>query len=301
MKSNALGVVVVRLQVPELHAGHHYLLNAVTTIHERVLVVIGITEARLTTDDPLTFEMRAAMLKRAYPNVYIIGHKDQPSDELWSRSLDLLIKSTDGEMFEEEPILYGGRDSFLSHYHGVYRTFELPPTQYVSGTNVRKAVTTKDSIDFREGMIFASKHRWPTSYQCVDVAVFNGTGEKLLLGQKKSDNGKWRFIGGFVDPTDASLEAAAKREVREEIGVEPGDAIYIGSTQINDFRYPKEGRDRLMSALFVMQYSFGAPRAADDLDDCRWTTVNQAQYELVPEHMPLYHILRNYYHGGSNA
>lgn len=46
MKAPSLGVVVVRVQVPELHEGHRYLLDAVTAIHDCVLVVVGETEAR---------------------------------------------------------------------------------------------------------------------------------------------------------------------------------------------------------------------------------------------------------------
>lgn len=289
MKSSSLGVAVVRLQVPELHAGHRYLLNTVTAIHARVLVVIGVSETRLTPHDPLTFEMRRDMLLASYPKVAIVCLNDQPSNEQWSQALDTLIADNTDDS-NTQPVLYGGRDSFLKYYCGVFRTFELPPIEPISGTDIRAEVKVKNSLDFREGMIYASKYKYPIAYQCVDVAVMKHGA--VLLGQKKTDNGKWRFIGGFVSTSDDSLEAAAKREVREEIGVEPGDTYYVGSAKINDFRYSRD--DTLMSAFFVMAYSFGCPKAADDLDNCAWFAVEDVWANLVPEHQPLAAMLVKY-------
>lgn len=294
MKSHALGVAVVRLQVPELHAGHRYLLNSVLAIHNKVLVVIGETEARLTPEDPLTYEMRAAMLKGMYPNVHVVRLFDTPSDSAWSMALDALIEQhtmglVDGLCVTNGAVLYGGRDSFLSHYIGRTRTFELPPADPVSGTDIRGAVTPKDTADFRAGMIYASKHKYPVSYQCVDAAIhFRG---QILLGQKRSDNGKWRFIGGFVAPQDASLEAAVCREIREETGVEPGNVTYLGSCQVNDYRYPKSGTDRIMSAFFLVEMVFGAAVASDDIDAVQWTDVSRLPDLLVPEHQPFVELL----------
>lgn len=293
MKSNTLAVAVVRLQVPDLHEGHHYLLRSITTIHERVLVVIGETEARLTPDDPLTFDMRKKMVLAAYPNVIIDRLSDHPSDTAWSQSLDDLIRRHQiSEVQLMEPLLYGGRDSFLKHYTGRCKTYELPPTPPVSGTEIREAVQPIDTLDFRAGVIFASKYRYPASYQVVDVAVVN-KGE-ILLGQKKIDNGKWRFIGGFVSPGDKSLEAAAQREVREELGIEPGDATYVGSAQINDYRYPEGGSDRIMSAFFTLDFVFGSPKATDDLDACCWASLDKAECLMIPEHVGLYQMLRRH-------
>lgn len=301
MKSEALGVVVVRLQVPELHAGHRYLLNSVTAIHRNVLAVIGETEARLTLTDPLTFEMRAEMLRASYPNIQIVSLQDQPDDVAWSKALDRKI----GEVMylnskmSPYPILYGGRDSFLQHYHGNFRTFELPPIEPVSGTAIRDAVEVKHSEDFRLGMIYASKHRFPISYQCVDVAIYRPgprqcpAAAEWLFGQKKSDDGKWRFVGGFVSPQDATLEAAAKREVREETGVEPGEPEYLMSMQVDDHRYPEGGADRLMTALFVMPVTFGCGVAGDDIDACQWMTLEEAAGNIVPQHGQMFdHLVR---------
>lgn len=294
MKSNTLGVVVVRLQVPELHAGHRYLLNTVTAIHSRVLVVIGDTEARLTPEDPLTFEMRETMLRKMYPSVIVQRLTDHPSDLVWSQHLDTVIAYADVDYGDavEAPVLYGGRDSFLKHYHGKYRTFELPPlSAEVSGTEARAAVEVKDSADFREGMIYASRHRYPTAYQCVDaIIVDNIYHSHILLGRKERDGEKWRFVGGFVTPGDPSLEEAVMREVREETGVEPLAAHYVGSAQIDDFRYPKTGTDRLMSALFIVR-AFGPATARDDLFMCAWFPRHEVTAEmLVPEHAVLFNL-----------
>ena len=291
MKSPSLGVCVVRLQVPELHDGHRYLLNMVTGLHANVLVFIGVTEARLTVEDPLTFEMRASMLKKLYPNVTVLPITDHPLDHVWSARLDDRIDINSDPMLPP-PVLYGGRDSFLQHYSGKNRTFELPPAPTSSGTDAREAVEVKDTPDFRAGMIFASKHKFPISYQCVDAAI-RGHDGKFLLGQKAIDNGKWRFIGGFVSPADDSLETAVRREVREETGIEPGDPQYMGSAQINDFRYPKHAQDRLMSAFFLVPCTFGAGKAADDIDATRWFDITEIAMILIDEHQPLLTLLLN--------
>lgn len=292
MKSKTLAVAVVRLQVPELHAGHRYLLNSMSALHSNILVVIGTTEARLTPDDPLTPEMREAMLKANYPQVQVAFLPDHPSDYAWSTALDNLIQ----EHLTPDtspPVLYGGRDSFLAHYHGTFRTFELPPADNVSGTEVREAVEPKMTADFRAGMIYAARLKYPTSYQCVDVIVVNQRDE-VLVGQKDRDGGKWRFPGGFVSPKDASLEAAAARELREETGVEPGDMVYIGSLRVDDYRYPASGSDQLMTAVFASPHIFGPGEAGDDLDRCTWLPSEGLREQLVPEHQPIYDLVQKW-------
>lgn len=293
MKSLALGVVVVRVQVPELHDGHRYLLDAVTGIHEHVLVVIGDSETRLTPDDPLTFDMRKQMILSAYPKVMIYPLADQPSDYVWSEHLDALIEFH-GINLSAPAVLYGGRDSFLKHYHGKNRTFELPPAHPMSGTDERAKVVAEDSAAFRRGMIYAARYRYPTSYQCVDVGMFRIIDGKkhLLLGQKKRDEGKWRLIGGFVSPGDVSLEAAASRELREETTLEAGFLAYMGSTQVDDYRYPKSGSDRLMTAVFLTEFTYGTAEAKDDLDAVRWFPWDSHLVEMiVREHVPMYNLL----------
>jgi bifunctional NMN adenylyltransferase/nudix hydrolase len=272
--------------VPELHDGHHYLLDTITTMHEHVLVVIGETETRLTKDDPLTYEMRRDMLKKAYPHVLITRLADQPSDTLWSLSLDELIHrwlvDLPGAL---EPVLYGGRDSFLNHYWGRIRTFELPPAGDLSGAKEREKVQPKNTADFRRGMIYAAKHKYPMTYMTVDIAIIDREGD-IILGVKNRDGGFARFVGGHVAVTDGSLEEAAKREMREETGMEPGDMTYLGSFVIDDFRYRDTG-DRIMTALFVTRPAFGAPTPNDDIDKIAVVDTEELLEMIVPEHRRL--------------
>lgn len=54
-----------------------------------------------------------------------------------------------------------------------------------------------------------------------DGASARGDGMQVLLGLKKRGfgMGKWNGFGGKVEPTDASIAAAAAREVQEEANV----------------------------------------------------------------------------------
>jgi len=88
----------------------------------------------------------------------------------------------------------------------------------------------------------------------------------LIKRAREPFKNSWAFPGGFVDE-DESLEAAARRELHEETGLEGIDFKQIGA-------FGDPGRDPRGHTISV---AFGAmapanvnARAADDASDVRW-------------------------------
>lgn len=285
---NTVGVIVGRFQVDVPHVGHINLVHQVRQRHGKVLIVLGSTGNRLTMRDPLDYATRAAMMSSAFPDVTLAHILDQRYDSVWSKNLDALVK---GIFPTDTATLYGSRDSFLNHYEGGLNTQEIEGLNFPSGTELREYIAQQvvDSPDFRKGIIFACANRYPISYQCVDVAILNEDKTKVLLGQKEGEE-QYRFIGGFVDSADTSLESCVRREVAEETSVEIGDIKYIGSYRINDWRF-KEGHDKLMSAFFTAKYIYGRAKAEDDIASCEWVDLKDdgrwPRDILLPEHRSL--------------
>ena len=282
-KPTDVGVIVGRFQVNELHEAHIDLITSVTNKHDRVLVFLGNSIIRNTTSNPLDYRARRAMIADKFPNVEIHYINDNPSDAAWSKNLDKLI--SEQLMPLQTVTLYGSRDSFLKGYSGKYNTCELEATTFISGTEVRRRVSNNypATSDYRAGMIAATAYRYPTAFQCVDIAVVNDKQEVLLA--RKPDEKKWRFIGGFSDPRTSSLEEDAKREVQEEAGIEVEIISYLGSTLIDDWRYRGE-QDKIKTALFLAKYIFGKPEGADDIAEVKWVPIGTG---LAKDNIELLH------------
>jgi bifunctional NMN adenylyltransferase/nudix hydrolase len=281
-KATDVAVIVGRFQVNELHEAHIDLITSVLNKHDRVLVFLGNSTIRNTLNNPLDYRARRTMIADKFPTVEIHYINDNPSDTAWTKNLDKLI----GEQLlpMQTVTLYGSRDSFLKCYSGKHNTCELEATTFISGTEVRRRVCNNypPTADYRAGMIAATAYRFPTAFQTVDIAVVNDKGELLLA--RKPDEKKWRFIGGFSDPSSTSLEEDAKREVQEEAGVEVGNITYLGSTLINDWRYRGE-IDKIKTALFVAKYVFGKPEGADDVAEVKWVSINNlTKNDIVETH-----------------
>ncbi len=102
---------------------------------------------------------------------------------------------------------------------------------------------------------------YPHLHPAVIVLVHDG--DRVLLARKPGwAPGRYALIAGFVDNGE-SLEAAVRREVREEAGVEVEDIQYVGS---QNWPFPSQ-----LMVGFLARYA-GGEVAVDhqELEDARW-------------------------------
>lgn len=142
---------------------------------------------------------------------------------------------------------------------------------------------------------------FPISLSCVDMIVLIKESQKLVLIRKHGDD-HLRLPGGFVDTTDLTLIAAAKREMCEEIHLYNVDKYKShGSFLVHDVgRYEMSlSKHRLRTNLFSFEVSeddtegIGPGDDASEvvrvdvelLNDIAW-----ANTFILPTHIPLLYM-----------
>ena len=296
MKNNKvpeIGVIVGRFQINDLHEGHRKVFDTVIDIHTQVktIVFLGVAPTRAESDNPLDFITRKWMILDSYQHVTVAPIPDYNSDEVWSSELDKRIR-------EIHPygsvMLYGSRDSFAKTYKGKFPITEIEEETGISATEARKEISKEVPMtsDYRSGVINCANNQFAKVFPTVDVAIIFGNGSEehpysLLLGKKPHEE-KYRFIGGFTDPTDDSYEQAAKREAIEETGLEISNPVYIGSAKIDDWRYRKSP-NKIITHLFVTTHVFGNPIPDDDIREIKIIEINKLNKNMfVDEHIILF-------------
>lgn len=293
-KPHNVGVIVARFQVPELHEAHKELIAGVLATHPKVLIFLGLSTLRGTTNNPLDFGPRKQMVMEVYPpakypNLTVHYVKDLPDDRAWSKRLDQMIRENLNP--NDTAVLYGGRDSFLKAYSGTFETRELVATRFVSGSEIRAKIAAAPQSDplFRAGAIWAAHQKYPAVLATVDILVYDPKEGRILLARKPNESA-YRIVGGFADPKDDSYEDSALRELVEETGLTVGTngLRYVGSKKVDDWRYRGEV-DKIITHLYVGYYTHGAPKADDDIAEVRWFDVKWFREfgAVVDEHAPL--------------
>jgi len=299
-----IGVIVARMQVPELHPVHKHLIDTVCNNHKKVIIFLGMPVVEQTQRNPLDFASRKAMIQRDYPNITILPVRDQRDNKVWSHLLDQKIQEPFGN---RKALLYGSRDSFIPYYHGRNQTIELIGNDTdISGSKIREAVAREvvDDGNFRKGIVYANYGRYPVIMPCADIVVWNRDENTILLGRKPNER-EFRFIGGHVEVGDSCYESAALKELSEEA---PGLSInenintlkYICSGKIEDWRHSKETSE-IFSTLFLATRMSGMARAADDIEEVKWFPIGEVmdheEYSklIVPEHIEFFGKLMDYF------
>ncbi len=98
------------------------------------------------------------------------------------------------------------------------------------------------------------------------VGIVNGPVPGVLLTKRtahlRQHSGQVSFPGGRIDPDDRDAEAAALREAREEVGLDPGHAEVLG--RLRD--YVTSTGYRVTPVLALLSPGFVSAPSADEVD-----------------------------------
>jgi len=108
---------------------------------------------------------------------------------------------------------------------------------------------------------------------------------KVLLN-KHGDDDFWKFCGGRVEEDEINLKDAARREVKEEMGIE----IEILNNNPYFFYTEKEIEGALTSVILVhfLAKRMGEIKPGQDIREWRWLDINDLDQEnLAPNIRPV--------------
>lgn len=270
MTPRSVGVLIGRFQIHTLTEGHKYLFAQVAGRCTRVLALLGVPPVIGQRRDPLEYSLRARMLQdywadayRDGPELTVLPSIDCQTDEEWARRADQMI---DAVAPNTAATVFCGPDGCGPTYakaggrHTVEVIESIPGHHHA--TVMRANLQPRHTEDFRAGVVYHSQRGFLNPFPVVDIIIRDG--ESIVLAQKATETARWRLIGGFVDVGDESLEAAARREVMEETGLEVGPLHYVTSLVIPDWRY-RSGPETMLSTCFVADRLWGTLVAKDDI------------------------------------
>lgn len=293
------GVIVGRFQCDVLTPGHKALIERVAKNHELTIIVVGVPATPENKSNPLNFRVREAMIREFIlePDHFVIVPLTNVRDDLrWSQALDELVEQHIG--LDGTATFYSGRDGFNQWYYGKHPVQVIDSGVECSATESREKIgnlSTGFTRDFRQGVIYAHQNRIHQTYETVDIALLktfdaHDRDLQILIGRKPQED-KWRFPGGFVEPGERFVDAAA-RELKEETDLycEGGFSI-VDDFILDEWRIRGQKGVSHRTILCAGFHSWGRAIAGDDLEFVAWyplAYVHEKRMDmLMPEHIKL--------------
>jgi 8-oxo-dGTP diphosphatase len=119
-------------------------------------------------------------------------------------------------------------------------------------------------------------YKYPRPAVTTDCVIFglapDGT-RRVLLVQRGNEpfRGMWAFPGGFLN-MDETLEQCARRELKEETGLE----VPIRFEELKSFSaIDRDPRGRTITVAFLAEVPLAEVKGADDAADARWFALNE--------------------------
>jgi NAD+ diphosphatase len=141
------------------------------------------------------------------------------------------------------------------------------------------------------------RQQFPRTDPAVIMLVTDEDDRALLGRQPRWPEGRFSTLAGFVDPGE-SLEAAVRREVAEEVGVEVGAVHYLGN---QPWPFPAS----LMVGFFAEAVTTRITVDGEEITEARWYTREQMREQaeagtlLLPGRISISRTLIETWYGGT--
>lgn len=118
---------------------------------------------------------------------------------------------------------------------------------------------------------------YTNSRPTASVLIMNG--DRVLLGKRayEPSKGKWDVIGGFLELSEHP-EVGARREVREEVGVELSELEFLGFFM--DAYYGSD-EEATLNIAYISNITSGTPTPNDDIVELQWFPLDALPSEIA--------------------
>jgi len=316
-----------------LHNEHVRVIEYAKTLAARVVVLVGSSGQARTPKNPFTFAERAHMIANSLSFSPVIlplfdvlyGKGGLTGDEIWANSvrenvsvfidrsskvgiightkdessfyLKMFVEWESVEVNLEQNV--NATDIRDAWYHGLDQNFNnVPPYVNTFLANFKRTPDYKNLVDedvFNKQRQYENNlQKYPPIFVTSDAVVT--WGENVLLIKRKNIPGKGLLAcpGGYVDAnSDVSVEAAMRRELLEECGIDLSKIPHhIVGSHVFDAK-ARSARGRIITHAFHIELDqFSQPLAGDDAADAQWVGFSGLDRNTFFEDH--YHILSHF-------
>lgn len=301
-----VGILIARMQVPEPHEGHRFLINRILERCDKLIILLGSANRARSVRNPYTYTERADSVFKCFNHdsrITVVPINDYMyNDSMWINDVSTTIKEVVSSV--SDVTLFGhfkpGND-YLKWFPGM--KFENIESEIdISGTEMRKVYehllpcSVQDDIAYfkNEQEKFANyPYAGHLNILCGDCVV-ECLGYVLLIKRGRAPGqGNWALPGGHKASDESTLDTAI-RELYEETNLRVPEKVLRGSIKSTRFfddpgRSPGAPRSTLAVHIVIPPNLDGSmPRAngRDDAVDCRWVPIGEAlnDYRLHDDH-----------------
>jgi bifunctional NMN adenylyltransferase/nudix hydrolase len=319
MSKAKLGIIIGRFQ--PLHDGHRKMIQQVSTLVDRILILVGSANSARTVKNPWTYSERKNTIRNFAHSIDIEVEIAPLNDYLYSDTQWIADVQRTIDEYNQE----GDEVVILGHMKEGNDYLNWFPGYKFQG--LHQQMNGRSATDIRTAMFMSNDHNMPSSvmddwkfyqkekelfadypfpetlnFNCSDALVLCA-GHVLLIKRKFAPGaGTWALPGGFKNRNETFFDCAV-RELFEETNLRVPEKVIRGSVvSTKMFDNPKRSIGIPRNSLVVMfkielDKDGSLPRAngCDDAAETRWVSVKDAinNYPLFDDHKHILSMMLN--------